>query len=222
MSVPQAPRTILMLYLALVLCLLYLTRTNASPTARSSSHNPFPFDPGFPIQKVVAAALNISTHSWEFGTATEALFELYNPELSVFGSSPFDAAQEISSYSTLPRALSYSAQKIVIGTGPNALSDGDGAELSIRPKTAAFTAASRREASRDSYSIHSGHTPSDRHKYTPVNLQTRGVMNDSNHIWRGLPRVIRLMRTDVPNSPSHHSHSSVNDICVGNVIQTNY
>ncbi|KAG6860970.1 hypothetical protein C0995_005336 [Termitomyces sp. Mi166 len=103
--------------------------TCASPLSASliRSRNAFPFDPGFPIQKVVETALNISTHSWEFGTATEALFELYNPELSVFSNSPFRAAQTLSSQSILPPVLAYAAEKIVIGTGPNALSDGDGA-----------------------------------------------------------------------------------------------
>ncbi|KAG6868046.1 hypothetical protein C0993_007973 [Termitomyces sp. T159_Od127] len=93
---------------------------------RDRKRNPFPFDPGFPISQVVVAALDISTHSWELGTATEALLELYNPELSVFGDSPFEAAKTVSSSSILPRALAYAAEKIVIGTGPNALSDGNG------------------------------------------------------------------------------------------------
>lgn len=93
---------------------------------RLVKRNPFPLDPGFPVQQVVETALNISTHSWEFGTATEALLELYNPELSVFGDSPFEAEQTAFSQSTLPRALAYAAEKIVFGTGPNVLSDGDG------------------------------------------------------------------------------------------------
>ncbi|KAG6852992.1 hypothetical protein C0991_007708, partial [Blastosporella zonata] len=98
----------------------------SNPQGRTTD-TPFPFDPGFPIQMVIATALNISTHSWEFGTATEALLELYNPELSVFGDSPFEAAQLLSSESNLPQALAYAAEKIVIGTGANALQNGDGA-----------------------------------------------------------------------------------------------
>ncbi|KAH0582129.1 hypothetical protein H2248_011782 [Termitomyces sp. 'cryptogamus'] len=94
---------------------------------RVRRRNPFPFDPGFPIDKVIVTALNISTYSWELGTATEALLELYSPELSVFGDSPFEAAKNLSTWSILPHALAYAAEKIVIGTGPNALSDGDGA-----------------------------------------------------------------------------------------------
>ncbi|KAG6852986.1 hypothetical protein C0991_007702 [Blastosporella zonata] len=94
---------------------------------QSRIKNPFPLDPGFPIKKVLATGLNISTHSWEFGTATEALLELYNPELSVFGDFPFETAQLLSSDSTLPKGLAYAAEKIVIGAGANALQDGDGA-----------------------------------------------------------------------------------------------
>lgn len=33
--------------------------------------------------------INLASHSWEWGTAAEALLELYNPELSVFGPNPF-------------------------------------------------------------------------------------------------------------------------------------
>lgn len=33
-------------------------------------------EPGFPIELVVAKAKNVSTHSWEYGTAAEALLEL--------------------------------------------------------------------------------------------------------------------------------------------------
>ncbi|KAG6829088.1 hypothetical protein H0H92_005700 [Tricholoma furcatifolium] len=89
-------------------------------------YNAFPYNPGFPIQKVIALAVNISSHSWEFGTATEALLELYNPELSIFGDDPFTAAQSLSP-DDLPQGLAYAAEKITIGTGPNALADGDGA-----------------------------------------------------------------------------------------------
>ncbi|KAG6855935.1 hypothetical protein H0H87_009311 [Tephrocybe sp. NHM501043] len=92
----------------------------------SRANNPFPYDPGFPVQKVLATALNISSHSWEYGTASEALLELYDPDLSVFGDFPFQSALLVSSR-TLPRGLAYAAEKIVIGTGQNALSDGDGA-----------------------------------------------------------------------------------------------
>ena len=31
---------------------------------------------GFPVELVVAQAKNVSTHSWEYGTAAEALLEL--------------------------------------------------------------------------------------------------------------------------------------------------
>ncbi|KAG6847475.1 hypothetical protein H0H93_007878, partial [Arthromyces matolae] len=110
----------------LLLSLLLSTKFSPS-TATTSNSNAFPLDPGFPVQLVISTALNISTHSWEFGTATQALLELYDPDLSIFGSSPFTASKRIPNASTLPQALSYASEKIVFGTGPNALADGDGA-----------------------------------------------------------------------------------------------
>ncbi|KAG6910742.1 hypothetical protein DXG01_008274 [Tephrocybe rancida] len=84
----------------------------------------FPFNAGFPIKKVLATALNISKHSWEYGTAAEALLELYDPDISVFGAAPFTATQRIATGSTLPRGLAYAVEKIVFGTGAGALSPG--------------------------------------------------------------------------------------------------
>ncbi|PTB38295.1 hypothetical protein M441DRAFT_146339 [Trichoderma asperellum CBS 433.97] len=46
-------------------------------------------DAGFDAYAAAQVMINKASHSWEWGTAAEALLELYNPELSVFGSSPF-------------------------------------------------------------------------------------------------------------------------------------
>lgn len=86
--------------------------------------NPFSVSPGFDIQKVAELAQSLPSHSWEYGAAAEALLELYNPELSVFGATPFPVR---SSDPGQVNALSYAASKIQIGTGENALSQGDGA-----------------------------------------------------------------------------------------------
>ncbi|KAJ7191166.1 hypothetical protein B0H12DRAFT_1332213 [Mycena haematopus] len=83
-----------------------------------------PFDPGFNISAVAAVAKALPSHSWEFGTATEALLELQNPLLSIFGPAPFPV--RTLDPSTVP-GLAYAQAKIVIGTGANGLSDGDGA-----------------------------------------------------------------------------------------------
>ncbi|KAJ7233097.1 family 88 glycosyl hydrolase [Mycena rebaudengoi] len=80
-----------------------------------------PFSPGFDMEKVASLAESLPEQSWEFGTAAEALLELYNPELSVFGK-PFPVAK------TSPdsiKALSYAREKITIGN--TGLSDGNGA-----------------------------------------------------------------------------------------------
>jgi len=81
--------------------------------------------PGFPIEKVISLAISLPSHSWEFGTAAEALLELYNPSLSVFGPSPFPVRASLNVDDI--KALSYAKSKIVLGQGVNSLADGDGA-----------------------------------------------------------------------------------------------
>lgn len=95
---------------------------HASFQKRSSSA--FPLNPGFKIQNVAALAKSIPSHSWEYGVATEALFELYTPGISVFGSHPFPIPTL--NPDDVP-ALSYAQEKIVIGTGKDGLSPGAGA-----------------------------------------------------------------------------------------------
>ena len=48
------------------------------PTS-NSSFNPFPYSPGFDIEAVAKTAKILPTHSWEYGSACEALLELHNP-----------------------------------------------------------------------------------------------------------------------------------------------
>ncbi|KAI5837389.1 Six-hairpin glycosidase-like protein [Morchella snyderi] len=48
-----------------------------------------PINYGYDVEKVKQQAVALATHSWEYGTAAEALLEFDNPEISVFGSSPF-------------------------------------------------------------------------------------------------------------------------------------
>ncbi|KAJ7218593.1 hypothetical protein GGX14DRAFT_595365, partial [Mycena pura] len=92
--------------------------------ALHAAKSPTPFDPGFNISAVASVAQALPSHSWEFGTATEALLELNSPLLSVFGPSPFPVPTL--EPADVP-ALAYAQAKIVIGTGANGLSDGDGA-----------------------------------------------------------------------------------------------
>ncbi|KAF8067998.1 Six-hairpin glycosidase-like protein [Lyophyllum atratum] len=84
----------------------------------------FPFSPGFNIQKVATLAESIPSHSWEFGAASQALLELYNSSLSVFGNTPFPVPSTNKDDVT---ALKYAASKIVFGEGTDSLSAGDGA-----------------------------------------------------------------------------------------------
>jgi len=96
----------------------------AVPSNYWQAHDPFPYDPGFNITKVAEVAESLPSHSWEYGTASEALLEIHNPEISVFGRSPFPVRTR---FPENVRSLAYAAAKIVIGTGPNSLVNGDGA-----------------------------------------------------------------------------------------------
>ncbi|KAF9555010.1 hypothetical protein CPC08DRAFT_726696 [Agrocybe pediades] len=67
--------------------------------AAASFNDPIPLSPGFDVQAVLDQAVSLLTHSWEYGTESEALLNLYTPLYS----------------------------KIVIAAAPSGLSDGDGA-----------------------------------------------------------------------------------------------
>ncbi|KAK6544755.1 hypothetical protein TWF694_001439 [Orbilia ellipsospora] len=45
--------------------------------------------PGYDVSSAAQVMIDKSAQSWEWGTTAEALLELYNPQLSVFGSDPF-------------------------------------------------------------------------------------------------------------------------------------
>ena len=80
-----------------------------------------PFTPRFSIPTVINATSPLPASSWEFGTFTEALLELYDPQVSVFGDRPFPVP-------TLQRsrvhALSYLAPHVQLATGYAALTGG--------------------------------------------------------------------------------------------------
>ncbi|KAF8198643.1 hypothetical protein BJ912DRAFT_845665 [Pholiota molesta] len=90
----------------------------------SSSSDAIPFSPGFDINSVITLAVSLPSHSWEFGTATEALLELYDAPHAVYGAHPFPVPTIQPQNSP---SLTYAQDKIVIGVPPNGLSDGDGA-----------------------------------------------------------------------------------------------
>ena len=101
------------------------TTTSTSSTASSTpTSNAFPFSPGFNIENVAAIAKQLPSHSWEFGTATEALLELYNPELSVFGPNPFPVPTLDPS---TVNSLVYASSKFVLGSGSDGFDPGSGA-----------------------------------------------------------------------------------------------
>ncbi|KAJ7025809.1 family 88 glycosyl hydrolase [Mycena alexandri] len=106
------------------MCPTFTTLLNLITTGLASAKSPTPFDPGFNITSVAAIAKSLPSHSWEYGTASEALLELDSPLLSVFGPRPFPV--QTLSPATVP-ALAYAQSVIVLGTGANGLSNGDGA-----------------------------------------------------------------------------------------------
>ncbi|KAK7005801.1 hypothetical protein R3P38DRAFT_1718021 [Favolaschia claudopus] len=88
------------------------------------SQAPFALDPGFNISNVAVIAKALPSHSWEYGTATQALLEIYSPHLSVFGPSPFPV--QTVSPSEVP-GLAYALLHIPQPFGSHGLSNGDGA-----------------------------------------------------------------------------------------------
>ena len=100
---------------------LWLRTATAASLPRSQA---FPFDPGFDIERVAAVAEALPSHSWEYGTACEALLELYDPSYSVFGDRPFPVPTLSAGDSV---SLDYASTKFQIGNGSNTLIDGAGA-----------------------------------------------------------------------------------------------
>ncbi|PPR00481.1 hypothetical protein CVT24_004536 [Panaeolus cyanescens] len=92
-------------------------------TAAIQDFTAFPFYPGFPIRNVTKVASTLPSHSWEYGTATQMLLELYNPEFSVFGARPFPVPSLDKDH---VRAMEYAFRTIKLGTGYNALAAGEG------------------------------------------------------------------------------------------------
>ncbi|CZT16334.1 uncharacterized protein RCC_02176 [Ramularia collo-cygni] len=83
-------------------------------------------DAGFDPVEAADLAKSLSSHSWEYGTAAEALLELYNPELSVFSRNAFPNA----SLPVVPLIADVPALEYVkphIRLGSTTLIDGDGA-----------------------------------------------------------------------------------------------
>ena len=79
---------------------------------------------GYNVTAVVDEAVKLAGHSWEFGTASEALLELYNPELSVFGKNPFPGGKIPQVDVNQTRSLEYAIQWIQ--TNGTEFIDGDG------------------------------------------------------------------------------------------------
>ena len=117
------PRRLLKWSITTTLLLFYETSASNVQRATSTS-NPIPFSPGFDVQAVLALATSLPSHSWEYGTASEALLELFDAPHAVFGSDPFPVPTIQPSNSP---SLTYAKKKIVIADPPNGLDDGDGA-----------------------------------------------------------------------------------------------
>jgi hypothetical protein len=67
---------------------------------------------GYNPYTAAQAMVKLASHSWEWGTAAEALLELYTPELSVFGSNPFPNGKVPHADPSSTFALEYAKQFI--------------------------------------------------------------------------------------------------------------
>ncbi|KAI0540587.1 hypothetical protein GGR58DRAFT_119709 [Xylaria digitata] len=77
------------------------------------------------ISKVISQGRLLATHSWEFGAFSQSLLEWYNPDLSVFGASPFPDDKIPVVQVDQVESLSYAQPHI--RTNSATLVDGDGA-----------------------------------------------------------------------------------------------
>ncbi|OTA04512.1 hypothetical protein A9Z42_0050900 [Trichoderma parareesei] len=82
----------------------------ATPQATAAAAND-DVDAGFDAYAAAQVMVDKASHSWEWGTAAEALLELHNPELSVFGSNPFPGGK-IPPADPSTTALAYAKQFI--------------------------------------------------------------------------------------------------------------
>ncbi|PVH72961.1 hypothetical protein DL98DRAFT_563348 [Cadophora sp. DSE1049] len=88
---------------------------------------------GYNPYSAAQAMIDKSSHSWEWGTAAEALLELYDSQLSVFGSNPFPGGKVPSADPSSVFALRYAKQFINVN-GQVLVSDsavGDPASLGV-------------------------------------------------------------------------------------------
>jgi len=69
-------------------------------------------DAGYDAYSAAQAMVDKASHSWEWGTAAEALLELYDNELSVFGSDPFPGGKIPNADTDTVFALQYAKQYI--------------------------------------------------------------------------------------------------------------
>jgi hypothetical protein len=69
-------------------------------------------DAGYNVYSAAQAMVDLASHSWEWGTAAEALLELYTPELSVFGTDPFPDGKVPKAVVDSTFALQYAKQYI--------------------------------------------------------------------------------------------------------------
>ena len=118
-----ATRSSALSFFRLAIGALFHLRARAAP-ASLSPDAAIPFSPGFDISKVLSLAQSLPSHSWEFGTASEALLELYEPSVSVFGDVPFPPPTLTTENS---KSLAYASTKFQLESGSPALVPGDGA-----------------------------------------------------------------------------------------------
>lgn len=79
-------------------------------------------DAGFNVRTAADVAVSHARHSWEWGTTAQALLELDNPELSVFGDDPFPGGR-LPRVNPGVRALAY-VKPHIRRDGPTLTEDG--------------------------------------------------------------------------------------------------
>lgn len=79
------------------------------------------------INSVVSQARLLASHSWEYGTLSEALLEWYSPNIAVYSKDAFPGGMIPVLHSSEIASLSYA--KPHIWTDSTTLADGEGKDL---------------------------------------------------------------------------------------------
>lgn len=126
------------------------------------------------INNVITQGRLLASHSWEYGTLSEALLEWYNPEMSVFSKDAFPNGEIPILDVETTQSLSYAITNI--RTNSTTLVDGDGKQAPMVPPSQAMRSTDRSSKKvPPPTQLLSGSQPSSSARHSPNIWQQRSV-----------------------------------------------